>query len=158
MIKESGKPNTREVKPWWNKPIVGDKSIVEQILNRFHKPTVPQDIIFLYERNLKQMHPLAEVVRSLDKEKFTNQEFLHYVRINLLLKKNAEDYRGLKNCYDLLKVAFLTKDSFIKIEEIEFRYRGSKQQEFYQYVDHLLGESSEEINFNHQNLKRKFLG
>lgn len=94
------------------------------------------------------MNSYAEVAQNLDREKFTNEEFLFYVRITLLLKKGLEDYKGLQNYYELLAIALATKESFLKIEEIEFRYRGTKQQEFYQYVYSLLNESYTPTEFN----------
>lgn len=35
-------------KPWYNRPLMGDKSLLETIMTPFQKLEVPQDIIFIY--------------------------------------------------------------------------------------------------------------
>jgi hypothetical protein len=135
-------------KPWYNRPLVGNKSVVQHVANIFHRQEVPEDITFIYQRNLDKMTPLADLARGLDREKFTNDEFLYYVKISLMLKRNQGDYAGLEQYFELLTIALATKESFIKVQEIEFCYRGTKQQEFYTYVDSLLEANYTGAEFN----------
>lgn len=133
---------------WWNKPVIGEESVVESLVSLLNKETVPQDITLNYAHNLEKITALGEQIQKYDKEKFTNQEFVFYVMINLYIKKNLDDYIGLNNSYELLKVAIATQHNFIKIEEIEFRHRGSKQQDFYRHVESLLEKNQPREEFN----------
>ncbi len=47
-------------------------------------------------------------------------------------------FEGLKHSIELLRVALETKESFLKIEATESRYRSFAQQEFYTYIFELL--------------------
>lgn len=54
--------------------------------------------------------------------------------MNRQFESNTGAFNGLKYSIDLLRVALETKESFLKIEAIETRYRSYSQQEFYEYV------------------------
>lgn len=127
-------------KAWYNRPLLSDKSLLDHLLSSIDntKAKVSKDDVFIYERNLAKMRPLAEKIHLLDQEKFNNQEFILYARITSLLSQNLGDYADLLNSYESLRVAFFVKDNCKKFEESEFLYQSSKQKDFYKYVDELL--------------------
>ena len=93
-------------------------------------------------------------MQIIDNEKFGNDEFLVFIKIKYLLNKNLDEYAGLLQSIQLLQLAIDTKDSFIAIDQTELRYRGSKQQDFYQYIEELLANHSSTQSFR-QNVQLK---
>jgi hypothetical protein len=74
----------------------------------------------------------------MDSEKFSSREFVTFLNLHREFESNAGPYEGLKYSMELLRVALETKESFLKIEATEIRYRSFSQQEFYEYVyEHL---------------------
>lgn len=84
---------------------------------------------------------------AIDSEKFTGKEFVNFLSLNAQVNNNQGSFEGLKSSLDLLRVALETKDSFIKIESIESRYRGYTQQDFYKYVYELLRQNLDIVEF-----------
>jgi len=125
-------------KPWWNRPLVGNKSITQVFMGMLSKPAVPEDQIFLHNRAFDQVKEITPLVKGVDDERFGNPEFTLFVRINRYLANNVEDYEGLEESAKLFKVAINTKDSFLAVEQTEQRFCSSAQQEFYKSVFQLL--------------------
>ena len=115
-----------------------------------HKPQVSDGAIFLHNRELQQAQEIAKKAETIYSEKFNSEEFLLFVRIKGYLAADVDEYEGLDNSAQLLKVAIETKNSFLTIEQIELRCRGSKQQEFYEFVVDLLAENLSKVEFRSQ--------
>ncbi len=124
--------------PWWNRPVLGEGSLVDDIFSKFGKPEIPESAIFLHNREIMDLQVFAKTAETIDNEKFGNPEFLLLVRVKYLLAKGLEAYEGIYDSIKLLQVAIEAKESFISIDQTELRYRGSKQQELYGYVESLL--------------------
>jgi len=139
---------------WYTRPLIGDKSFLERIINVFDKPKVPKEVISRYQNLLKQIGDQASIAHEMHDIKFTNPEFICYIMLILYFKQPGVNYGGLANNYELLTVALATKNSFLKIEEIEFKFRGRKQQQFYKYVEEKLKQNLNKNEFN-QELKQK---
>ncbi|BAQ63861.1 hypothetical protein [Geminocystis sp. NIES-3709] len=138
-----------KIEPWWNKPLWGDKSMLEKIESIIHKPhdIVPQEVIDHHQRVFGELKLLTPIGKALDSDKFSNLEFLEFVKISSLFANEIGEYKGLRNYVALFRVAVEAKNSFLKIEQIELSYRSSKQQQFYNFVFNLLEKqlSSEEF-------------
>jgi len=131
-------------KKWWQRGIFSENGFIGKWLHRWFghlfktREEVSESTIFLYNRAMSDIRILGKNMQIIDNEKFGNDEFLVFIKIKYLLTKNLDEYAGLLESIQLLQLAIDTKDSFIAIDQTELRYRGSKQQDFYQYVEELL--------------------
>lgn len=125
--------------PWWKKILGYCQKLLRDIIAAIYKPQVADDIVRLHGEAVAQNANIARIARALDNEKFTNKEFAFFLRINAQIERELGEYQGLNNSIQLLRVALETKDSFLKIEQAELRYRGFVQQEFYDFVFNCLG-------------------
>ena len=101
----------------------------------------------MYRDLFTQLKNIGAMVRSVDSQKFTSKEFIKFVTLNREFESETGDFEGLKHSIELLRVALETKDSFLKIEATETRYRSFSQQEFYNYVFELLEKDLEVEKF-----------
>jgi hypothetical protein len=123
---------------WWNRPIVGEVSMMEQLFGKGDKPEVSEEVIFLHNREMMDINVFAKTLQAIDNEKFGSEEFLEFVKIKHCLRQGIGGYQDLYTAIRLLQLAIDAKDSFISIDQTELRYRGSKQQQFYELVEKLL--------------------
>ena len=65
----------------------------------------------------------------------------------LYLEREVPGYEGLEYSAQLLEAALQARNSFLGIEEIEFQYRGSLQQQFYNKVFELLSQNLSQTIF-----------
>lgn len=138
----TSKTQDSQQKSWWNRPLFGDKSVIERITNwykqKMFKGEVPESSVRLYTQSLRQLKSMIAIANKMENEKFSSREFSTFVQINSAVKSNAGQYESLGRSIDLLRVALETKDCFSKIEQTESRYHSYSQQEFYEYVFDLL--------------------
>ena len=127
-----------EAVAWWNRPVVGEGSILAEFFSRLNKQEVSESVVVLHNRELMDIRVFAKTAEAIDNEKFGTDEFLVFVKIQYLLRKGIGDYADLNRAIQLLQVAIKAKDSFITIDQTELRYRGSKQQQFYEHVQESL--------------------
>lgn len=73
-----------------------------------------------------------------------------FLKIKYCLAKGIEDYQGLSESVKLLQAAIEAKNSYITLDQTELRYRSSKQQEFYQFVEKLLTNHEDKETFRTQ--------
>ena len=126
---------------WWNRPLWGDKSLVEKVTSSFQKikkEEIPEATVVLYGDLYKQLKNIAALVKTADDEKFSGKEFITFLKLNREFEAETGRFEDLTHSIELLRVALETKESFIKIEATETRYRSFSQQEFYNYVFELL--------------------
>ncbi|MGK7930674.1 MAG: hypothetical protein AB4041_04480 [Microcystaceae cyanobacterium] len=132
---------------WWHRPLIGEGSILEALLGGTPKEEVSENAVVLHRREMMDIKVFAKTAKVIDNEKFCNAEFLQFVRVKYALAKGLGEYGGLGDAMQLLQVAIEAKDSFISIDQTELRYRGSKQQDFYQYVQTQLEEVTDKNTF-----------
>jgi hypothetical protein len=135
---------------WWKKIIAYFQKLIREIIAAIYKPPVSDAAILIHSQAMAQSANMAAIAISLDNEKFSNKEFLLFLRINNQIARELGEYKGLNNSIQLLRVALETKDSFLKIEQIELRYRGFTQQEFYNFVFNCLGKELTKVQFKDQ--------
>ena len=136
--------------PWWNRAVIGGDSLVGDLMGKFSKQQVSESPIFLHNREMSDLRVFAKTAEVIDNEKFGQKEFLLFVKMQYLLRKGINEYHGLYESLQLLKVAIDAKDCFISIDQTELRYRGSKQQEFYKFVERLLADHEDKAAFREQ--------
>lgn len=151
MIMKSGiKESQTQNKSWWNRPLWGNKSFLEWLTalmrsQSFSRQEIPESTVQLYTNSFAQLKNIAAIVRTIDNVKFTSREFVEFLMIQRQFESDQGKFEGLKNSIELLRVALETKESFLKIEATETRYRSFSQQEFYEYIYDLL-EKGMEVN------------
>jgi hypothetical protein len=116
----------------------------------FSKEAVSEDVIFLHNREMTDAQIFAKTAQALDSIKFTSPEFVLLLKIRYFLSRGIEGYERLKNPTELLQVAIAAKDSFIRIFQIELRYRATKQQELYTYAENLLAQGNKPDDFRQE--------
>jgi hypothetical protein len=129
--------------PWYNRPLWGNQSFLtwfQSLLNKGFtgKEEIPESTQAIYRDRFNSLKNVSVMVKAIDNDKFTSQEFVNFLTINYQLEENSGSYEGLKDSIDLLRVALETKESFLKIEATETRYLSYAQQEFYEYIFVLL--------------------
>ena len=134
--------------------IFGEEGIIEDLQNKFGKPQVPEGTIFLHDRAFQDLEKIAYEVERLNSEKFSNKEFLLFVKIQQSIENKIEEYEALNNRAEILKVAIAAQSSFLRIEQTELRFRSRHQQEFYQFVVDSLNQDLDKAKFRDQ-IKRK---
>ena len=107
------------------------------------KQTIAESIISLHNQSLEDLRVFGAIANTLSNanhHKFDDQEFEFYLKLISSLADGGE-YQSLGNSAELLRVAIQAKDSFLKIEQTELRYRSLKQQDYYDFVFQLLEEN-----------------
>jgi len=135
-------------KDWWKRPLWGNKTMIQQIIDIFKTAPIIKgqkeidfETIELHKQALAELRVLAPIAKALDDAKFTTKEFKSFLEIKSNLAQGIGEYQGINNFIALLSAAINAKESFLKIEQIEIRYRSIKQQNFYDYVGELLGKA-----------------
>jgi hypothetical protein len=136
--------NPETPKPWWQSGIFSANNwfgrwFQKNIAKYFQKrDEVSESSMFLYKRAIADISVLGKNADLIDNEKFGNPEFLLLIKLRYLLDKNIAEYSGIKESVELIQAAIDAKDSFLAIAQTELRFRGSKQQDFYQFTEDLL--------------------
>lgn len=135
------------VKPWWNRPLVGDLSLWERLNQLFYKEEIPDSVIGIHDVALSEGIKLFRRAKSIEIEKFGSKEFLAFARIKYDLAQTKTTNQNLEKYAQLLQVGMKTKKTFIALEQIEINHQGKKFNEFYEYVNSLLVKLSTPASF-----------
>lgn len=124
----------------WSRPVIGEGSILELILAKFlqGKSEVPESVRIIHNGEMLASRVFAKTAQAIDSDKFSGQEFLMFVKMKYCLARGMEEYAGLDQSIKLLQAAIEAKNSYLTLDQTELRYRSSKQQEFYKYIESLL--------------------
>lgn len=138
----NSEPEKKLEKPWWNRPLWGDRTMVEKLESIIHKhhEQIPEEVIEHHKQVMSELKILTPIARALDNPKFVEPEFIAFFNITNLFAQEIGEYEGLRNYVALFRVAVEAKNTFLKIEQIELSHRSTKQQELYNFVLHKLGE------------------
>lgn len=134
-------------KPWWNRPLWGDKSLLEKLICKFSKPEVSEEAIHLHNQELFNAQRFSDLAKAINRDKFDSQEFLLFVKIKYLLTSNLDGYERLSESAQLLEAALKTKDSLMVLYQTELRYQTYKQQQFSKFVEELLSQELDTEKF-----------
>ncbi|MBD2652771.1 hypothetical protein H6G45_04510 [Synechocystis sp. FACHB-383] len=141
-------PESGREQPWWNRPVLGKGSLIEGIIQT--KPDVPKEALIEHRKHVSDLYIFAKTAEAIDSPQFLDQEFITYIKIQYMLDNDLGEYGGLKQSYRYLELAIDVKDLLLFINQTELRYRGYKQQEFYDQVPHILKESEDADTFKQQ--------
>jgi hypothetical protein len=137
---ESGKET-----PWWNRPVLGKGGLIENIIHT--KEDVPEEALINRKKHLNDLYIFAKTAEAIDSKAFLDPNFIAYIKIKYMMDNDIGEYAGLKQSYRYLKLAINAKDLLIFIDQTELRYRGYKQQEFYNQVVEILKEKDDATTF-----------
>ena len=143
----SSSKHKKQTYPWWNRPLIGDRSLTQRLILLFRKEPISERALQIHQKALDTIINLSEKALTVDSEKFGNDEFLAFVRIQYALGKGHDEYADLTHSAELLRVGVKAKNSFLKIEQIEVAYRGPKQNAFYDYIQDLLTQNLNKETF-----------
>ncbi|AIE74248.1 MULTISPECIES: hypothetical protein [unclassified Synechocystis] len=134
-------------KPWWQRGVFstdnGFGRWFQKIISRFlrTKEMVPEEALFAHRQASTDIAVFGKSMDILHKEEFLcNEEFCILVKLRYLLDNGIEEYSDINESIQLLQAAINAKDSFVIIDQTESRFRGAKQQQFYQFVEELLND------------------
>ena len=116
MVLLRNRPPSRSdkiVKPWWNRPLVGELSLWERVNQLFYKEEIPDSVISIHDVALSEGMKLFRRAKSIEIEKFGSKEFLAFVRIKYDLAQTKTINQNLEKYAQLLQVGMKTKKSFI---------------------------------------------
>ncbi len=115
--------------------------------------TISDISIGIHNQALGETKILATIAKTFDNASFKNPEFISYLKIKSFFASNKEEYQGLQNSAELLRLAVKAQANFLKIEQTELRYRSMSQQKYYNFVLEFLGEKFGEDD-NNNNLEQ----
>lgn len=137
-------------RPWWNRPLIGNRSFTERVIYLFKKLPIAERALFLHQQSLEKATALINKAQTIDSEKFGSKDFTAFVRIQYALGKGDADYASLTQSAELLRIGIKAKHAYLKIEQVELSYRGSKQLSFYTFVQDLLAQKADQEQFRQQ--------
>jgi hypothetical protein len=127
-----------------------NNNLFQSLFGKVVKPAVSENAIFLHNRKLAEVEALGKTIKFADSTKFSSQEFLQLVKLKYQIGKGAGEFAGLSSSLQLFVAAVKAQELFLKIDQTEIRYRGSKQQEFYQFTEKLLTHPEDQEHFRQQ--------
>jgi hypothetical protein len=123
-------------------------SFLQNLKDSFIKPKldVSQELLTAHEEHMVQLRFLSKMAYVIDSNRFDNEEFRTYIKLDYHLTQEAKGYEGLRKPSLLVKTGIHLTNSYVKISEIEINSRGSKQQELYLFVNNLLNFIDNEVD------------
>ena len=143
-------------KPWWNRPLIGQRSLVERTQDWLHKKPIPEETLVLYNKNLAEIQQTARRLQTIDNEKFGSEEFLSFVKIQFALRRGEWGYSSFDQSIELLKVGVKARKAFLGLETVEFSFQGSRFGEMHDFVSSLCTQKVGSEVFKRQ-IKGKFI-
>jgi hypothetical protein len=143
----------KRYQPWWNRPLWGQYTMVEKVygfIRRFLPERVPEQVCVEHDQALRKLDVLGKQLSRIDDEKFSNKDFLFFIRMHYDIVRGDDEYKGLDDKVQLLKAAIEAKNKFTAIESTEYMHHGTKQIEYYQFVTELLKRNLERTAFQDQ--------
>ena len=114
---------------------------------KFGKPSIPERSLNLHNEAFQEISRISRKAKSIDDDKFGNEEFKTLIHFKVDVAKGTEGYKELNYKVELLRAAIVAQKSFLKLESAELRYRSRKQQEFYKYIADNLEEDLDKEDF-----------
>ncbi|MEB3161312.1 MAG: hypothetical protein VKL20_07620 [Synechocystis sp.] len=143
-------PSSTPEAPWWNRPVLGKGGLMEELIQAGGKEELPEAVLLDRRKQLTDMLVFAKTAEAINSKQFLADEFVSYIKIKYMLAKEMGEYAGLNKSTSYLQLAINAKDLLIYIDQTELRYRGFKQQEFYEKVAALLKKGDNPAVFRQQ--------
>lgn len=144
-------------KPWWNRPLVGDRTLVDYMfISTDSRQEIPERTIYLNNYATQKLEKINLTLKALFSEKFSQPDFLVFARIQSYLSK----YFKQKNHYFIQSIDFFTMifshlDSLSNLTNIESEYQGEIFTQFYLYSEQLAHQFLDKLVFQEKLKKRK---
>jgi len=121
--------------PWWNRPLVGDKSLFDYCFKQYSRIQICPEIVSLHDYHLEKLENLSVTLKALFNQKFTYSDFLIYARLEGYFQKFCQS----KKHYFLVGKEFFKTildnlDHLKSIVKIETKYRNTILVNFYHSV------------------------
>jgi hypothetical protein len=131
-----------------------NEGIISDLQDKYGKPEVPEGSVFMHNRYLKELTTIAVKANNLESEKFSDREFLLYVQIKKNIAQKSPEFKKLNESVELLRAGIAAQKSFLRLEQIELRFRSRKQQEFYKFVADCIDDNIDKQEFQNK-VKKK---
>ncbi len=135
--KHSQQSSKKDQKPWWNRPLFGELSLIARLFPHQKKQAILETPIKLHQTTFAELKWVASRCQGLDQAKFGNEDFLAYIRLNRKIQANQPPYHGLVSALAMLKAGITAHQSFMALEQVEFTHRGLRFNEMYDFVEAL---------------------
>lgn len=143
-------------KPWWNRPLLGEKTLVDYLFGQNLRHSIPPEYLSLYHSAIEKIENLSLTLRALLNENFNHQDFLIYARIQTYLDRY---YQQKKHYFiigkDFFKPLLDNLEIFIKISAIEKEYNQENFLDFYHHSLELIKEQPNKLIFQEKLRKIK---
>ncbi|NCO74390.1 MAG: hypothetical protein GW795_03905 [Cyanobacteria bacterium] len=143
-------------KPWWNRPLLGEKTLIDYFFSEYIKLEIPPEILSVYNYALEKSDNITLTLKALLNDKFSNKGFLIYARIEGYLNKYCQH----KKHYfivgkELFKTLLDNLDILNKLTDIEAEYNHGVFLEFYQFALELIQKYPNKLIFQEKLKKAK---
>jgi hypothetical protein len=122
---------------WWNRPLFGQRSLLERLRAPFHRELVSDSALALHQTLFQELSAIAIRANGLDNAKFGSPEFRRFLEIERQFALGKPGYEGLRDTVNRLNAGITAHRAFTGIEQMEFTYRGLRFSDLYAYIDHL---------------------
>ena len=129
---------------------LGKESLLSKFGDRFRKPQVLESDKFLHHRTIEKLAQITNQAENLNADKFGNTEFMVFFKIKSYIARSIDEYANLDEVIEMLKVAIDAQNSFARIDSTESRYCSSSQQQLYKFVNSLLLQDLDSLEFKEQ--------
>lgn len=141
-------------KPWWNRPLIGDKPLIDYLFKQYSRTYICPEIISLHDYHLEKLESVSVTLKALFNQKFTHSDFLIYAR----LEGHFQKYCQTKKHYFLVgkeffKIILNNLDNLRSITKIEKKYNQPSLLAFYDSVDYLIKENHHKLIFQEKLIK-----
>ncbi|WP_330204542.1 hypothetical protein [Cyanobacterium sp. Dongsha4] len=141
-------------KPWWNRPLIGDKPLVDYLFKQYSRTHICPEIISLHDYHLEKLESISVTLKALFNQKFTYSDFLIYARLEGYFQK----YCQTKKHYFLIGKEFFriildNLDNLKSIIKIETKYQNPLLLIFYDSVYQLIKENHHKLIFQEKLIK-----
>lgn len=138
-------PNS-EQKPWWNRPLLGNVSLIERILGGINRKQIPELALSLHNTEMEELEKIAPTIQMLDNDKY-NKEFLFYINLKNKVDNNLDEYKGLSTFIKILSFAVYHSNYYRIIQRTELDYQGKSQRELYDFIEQQLYTNPDKLVF-----------
>lgn len=150
LDQENSTQQQKKHRAWWNRPLVGDRSMTERVgslFKRHKREEVPERVLKTHTDALQAINKLVKRALSIDNGKYGNPEFLAFVKLKRAFAEGHEGYENLDRYLQLLHAGISAKNTFVALERMEFKFYGSKHALLYDYVETLFQSNVPQAEF-----------
>lgn len=140
--------------PWWNRPLIGDKPLVNYLFRQYSRTQICPEIISLHDYHLEKLESVSITLKALFNQKFIYSDFLIYARLEGYFQK----YCQTKKHYFLVGKEFFKTiidnlGHLKSIVKIEAKYQNPLLINFYKSINQLIKENHHKLIFQEKLIK-----